>query len=224
MIQEEIAVKTKILLADDHTILRHGLSRSIQQQEDLEVVGQCSDGITTIKMVRELQPDLIIMDIRMPDMNGIEATREILRDFPKKKIIALSMHSSKRFVTEMFKAGASGYLLKDCDFEELLAAIRTVVEGKTYISPSVGNILVDNFVRPNPSQDVSIFSTLTKRERQVLQLLAEGKTTKQIARQLFISPKTVEAHRLNIMNKLDIDNVAQLTKYAIQEGITSPEI
>ena len=216
----------KILLADDHAILRHGLSRSLSQQEGFDVVGQCSDGITAARMARELDPDLIIMDIRMPEMNGIEATREILRDFPKKKIIALSMHSSKRFVTEMFKAGANGYLLKDCEFDELLNAIHTVMDGKIYISPSVGDILVDNFIKPGGTQqlDGSIYSTLTKRERQVLQLLSEGKTTKQIARQLFISPKTVEAHRLNIMNKLDIDNVAQLTKYAIQEGITSPEI
>ena len=214
----------RILLADDHTILRHGLSQSIGQQGDMEIIGQASDGLTAIRLNRELRPDLIIMDIRMPDMNGIEAAREILRDHPEVRIIALSMHSSKRFVTEMFKAGACGYLLKDCDFEELAGAIRTVMEGKTYLSPSISDVIVDHYMRSNEPEQSSIFSVLTKRERQVLQLLAEGKTTKQVGMQLHISPKTVEAHRLNIMNKLDIDNIAQLTKYAIQEGITSPEL
>lgn len=217
-------VSIKILLADDHAILRHGLSQMLQQQEDMEIVGQASDGISAIQLARELHPDVIIMDIRMPDMNGIEACREILRDCPERKIISLSMHSSKRFVIEMFKAGASGYLLKDCDFEELAEAIRTVMGGKTYLSPSISDVIVDHYVRSKEPDKSSVFSVLSKRERQVLQLLAEGKTTKQVGLQLHISPKTVEAHRLNIMNKLNIDNIAQLTKYAIQEGITSPEL
>lgn len=197
----------------------------LEQQDDMAVVGQASDGITAIQLARELRPDVIIMDIRMPDMNGIEACREILRDHAGAKIIGLSMHSSKRFVVEMFKAGACGYLLKDCDFDELAAAVRTVMQGKTYVSPSISDVIVEHYVRSDETdKTASIFSVLSKRERQVLQLLAEGKTTKQVGLQLHISPKTVEAHRLNIMNKLDIDNIAQLTKYAIQEGITSPEL
>jgi DNA-binding NarL/FixJ family response regulator len=213
----------RILLADDHTILRHGLSRTIQQREDMEIVGQASNGLSAIKLARELTPDVIIMDVGMPDMNGIEATREIKRDFPKIKIIALSMHSSKKFVSEMLKAGAVGYLLKDCTFDEIALAIATVMEEKTYLSPSITETVVDYFVRAPEQQDTSVFAQLTPREREVLQLTAEGNTTKQVALKLHISPKTVEAHRLRVMNKLDIDNIAQLTKYAIQEGLTSPE-
>jgi two-component system response regulator NreC len=213
----------RILLADDHAIVRHGLSRSIQQEDDMEVVGQAENGLATIRLVKELSPDIVVMDISMPDINGMDATREIVRDFPEVKIIALSMHSAKKFVREMFKAGASGYLLKDCEFDELANAIRTVNSGKSYLSPEITDVVVDSYVRTSTEDESSVFSDLTKRERQVLQLMAEGKTTKQIGLKLHISPKTVEAHRLRVMEKLNIDNVAQLTKYAIQEGLTSPE-
>jgi DNA-binding NarL/FixJ family response regulator len=189
----------------------------------MEVIGQAEDGMTTVEMVKELSPDLVIMDISMPDLNGIEATRQILRESPDVKVIGLSMHSGKRFVTEMFKAGAVGYLPKDCEFDELVNAIQAVTDGKTYLSPSITGVVVDNYVRTSPDSESSAFSVLTPREREVLQLLAEGNSTKQIGRRLFISPKTVESHRLRIMDKLDFDNVAQLTKYAIQEGLTSPE-
>ena len=213
----------RVVLADDHAIVRHGLSRAIQQEDDMEVIGQAEDGHTTVELVRELLPDVVVMDISMPDLNGIEATREIRRESPDVKVIALSMHSAKRYVTEMFKAGAVGYLLKDCDFDELARAIRTVAEGKTYVSPSISSVVVEDLVHGDEKFDANAFSVLTQREREVLQLLAEGKTTKQIALRLHISPKTVEAHRLRVMNKLEIDNVAQLTKYAIQEGLTSAE-
>jgi two-component system response regulator NreC len=213
----------RIILADDHAIVRHGLSQSIQQEEDMEVVGQAENGLSTIKLVRELSPDIVIMDISMPDVNGMDATREIVRDFPNVKIIALSMHSAKKFVSEMFKAGASAYLLKDCEFDELANAIRTVMSGKSYLSPEITDVVVDGYIKTSEEDKSSVFSTLTKRERQVLQLMAEGKTTKQIGLKLHISPKTVEAHRLRVMEKLNIDNVAQLTKYAIQEGLTSLE-
>jgi DNA-binding NarL/FixJ family response regulator len=212
----------RIILADDHTIVRHGLSRSFQQEEDLEVIAQAKDGRSTVQLARELSPDVVVMDIGMPDLNGIEATRQITRESSRIKIIALSMHSGRKYVTEMFKAGASGYLLKNCDFEELADAVRIVVGGKTYISPSISDVVVQNYVRGSGEED-SAFSVLTRREREVLQLLAEGKTTKQVALCLYISPKTVEAHRLNIMNKLNMDSIAELTKYAIQEGLTLPE-
>jgi DNA-binding NarL/FixJ family response regulator len=215
---------TKILLADDHAIVRHGLSESIEQQDDMKVVGQANDGRMTVELAGELKPDIVVMDISMPYLNGFEAAREILRDNPNIKIIALSMHSSKRFVSEMLKAGASAYLLKDCEFDELIKAIRVVAQGKTYLSPTISDVVIDNFVKSDEEETSSVFSTLTQRERQVLQMIAEGNTTKQIANSLFISPKTVEAHRLNVMNKLEIDNVAQLTKYAIQEGLTSVEM
>ena len=159
----------------------------------------------------------------MPDLNGIEATRQIVQNRPRTKIIALSMHSSKNFIIEMFKAGASGYLLKDCEFDELVNAIRVVVNDKAYISPAISDVVVENYMRQFPETKDSPFSILSKREREVLQLLAEGKTTKQIAKRLHISSKTVEVHRLNLMSKLKIDSIAQLTKYAIQEGLTQPE-
>jgi two-component system response regulator NreC len=213
----------KVLIVDDHTIVRHGLSRSIQQQEDMEVVGQAGDGRAAVEMTKKVSPNVILMDVSMPYLNGIEATREILRECPDVRIIALSMHSAKRYVREMFRAGASGYLLKDCEFEELVQTIRLIAEGQTYISPSISQIVVENYAHRTPEERDNAFSVLTQREREVLQLMAEGNSTKQIAMRLFISPKTVEAHRLRIMNKLDIDNVALLTKYAIQEGLTPPE-
>lgn len=212
----------RIILADDHTILRHGLSKSFQQEEGFKVIGQAKDGQSTVELAKELLPDVVIMDIGMPDLNGVEATRRIARECPQVNVIGLSMHSSNKYVREMFRAGAKGYLLKDCLFEELTQAIRTVIDGKTYVSPSVGQTVIEDYVS-RPTDPDSAFHVLSQREREVLQLLAEGKPTKQVAKQLHISPKTVEAHRLRIMNKLEIDNIAQLTKYALREGLTPPE-
>jgi len=213
----------RIILADDHTVLRHGLVKSFQNETGCEVIAQAKDGRSTVELVKQLYPDVVIMDIGMPDLNGIEATRQITKAFPQTKVIALSMHSGRNFIIEMFKAGASGYLLKDCEFDELVNAVRLVIAGKTYISPSISDTVVENYVRNSPDKKDTAFSILTKREREVLQLLTEGKTTKQIGKHLHISAKTVEVHRLNIMGKLKIDNIAQLTKYAIQEGLTLPE-
>ncbi|MCF7973930.1 MAG: response regulator transcription factor [Phycisphaerae bacterium] len=215
---------TRIIIADDHTIVRHGLVKLLQQEEDMEVIAQADNGMSTVDLARTLSPDAVVMDVGMPDLNGIGATEQILRDQPNIRILALSMHSGKRFVVSMLKAGAAGYLLKDCALEELVTAIRTIVSGKTYLSPSIADIVVENCIRKAPETEPSAFSILSQREREVLQLLAEGNTTKQIALTLHISPKTVEGHRLHIMGKLNIDNVAQLTKYAIQEGLTSLEI
>lgn len=212
----------KIVIADDHAILRDGLSRSFDMENDIEVVAQAADGHSVMNIIREHSPDVVIMDIGMPELNGIEATRRISRDFPTVKVIGLSMHSSDKYVREMFRAGASGYLLKNCPFDELSEAVRTVAGGKTYVSPSIGEMIVQEYIN-KPDEQKSVFSILSQREREVLQLLAEGKTTKQAAMSLHISPKTVEVHRLNLMNKLEIDNIAQLTKYAIQEGLTEPE-
>ncbi len=212
----------KIILADDHAILRDGLCKSFDSETGIEVIAQATDGLTVMTLVRDLSPDIVIMDIGMPELNGIEATRRIARDHPKVKVIALSMHSGDKYVREMFRAGACGYLLKNCPFEELTDAIRTVAEGKTYVSPTIGDMIVQEYIN-KPDEEKSVFSVLSQREREVLQLLAEGKTTKQAALCLHISPKTVEVHRLNLMNKLGIDNIAQLTKYAIQEGLTEPE-
>lgn len=214
----------RVLIADDHAILRHGLSYSIGLEDDMEVVGEVDEGHKAVELARELTPDVVVMDISMLDLNGIEATRLVQRESPQTKVVALSMHSSKRYVREMFKAGAAGYLLKECEFEELVGAIREVAKGRTYITPAVTGTLLESCVEGEPEVGQSVFSVLTQREREVLQLIAEGHSTKQVARRLHISPKTVEAHRLNMMTKLDIDNVAQLTKYAIQEGLTSSQL
>ena len=213
----------RIILADDHTIVRHGLNRLLQQEEDMEVIAQAADGHSTVELTRELSPDMVIMDIGMPDLNGIDATQQIAREFPQVKVIGLSMHSGKKFVVEMLNAGASGYLLKDCALEELTTAIKTVAAGQIYLSPSITDVVIDNYIRRSETKENSAFSLLSQREREVLQLMAEGKTTKQIGLQLHISPKTVEGHRLRLMSKLNMDSVAKLTKYAIQEGLTSAE-
>lgn len=216
-------MSTRVIIADDHTIVRHGLMKLLQQEQDFEVVAEARNGQATVQLARELLPDIVVMDVGMPDLNGIDATQQIMRDNPKVKVLALSMHSGKKFVMAMLKAGASGYLLKDCALEELTNALHTIVAGKTYLSPSITDVVIQNYVHPSGGDDQSVFSVLSQREREVLQLMSEGNTTKQIAMQLHISPKTVEGHRLRLMTKLDIDNVAQLTKYAIQEGLTSVE-
>ncbi len=213
----------RILLADDHKITRQGLRSLLDKEFDMEVVAEAEQGRTAVRLVRELSPQVVIMDVTMPDLNGVEAARQIVSEFPDVKIIALSMHSDSLFVTEMLRSGASGYLLKDCAFEELARAIRTVVAGKTYLSPSISGVVVDDYLHRLSKADFSGLEVLTDREREVLQLLAEGKSTKQIALKLHISVKTVETHRRQIMNKLDIYTVAELTKYAIRKGLTSLE-
>jgi DNA-binding NarL/FixJ family response regulator len=214
-------MKTRILLVDDHKILRDGICSLVKEYPDMEVVGEAADGRTAIRLVKELSPDVIIMDISMPDLNGIDATRRIIADYPDVKIIALSMHYDKQFVSEIFKAGASGYLLKDSAFDELEHAIRIVMDGKTYINPQIASLVVESLVSQSAAASHKAFYLLTEREREVLQLISEGKSTKQIAIDLNVSAKTVESHRRQVMGKLHIRNVAELTKYAIREGLTS---
>ncbi len=213
----------KILLADDHKIVRDGLQSLITKQPGMEVVGEAENGRMTVQLARELRPDVIIMDISMPDLNGIEAARQILAETPDVKIIALSMHSDRRFVTGILGAGASGYLLKDCAFQELAEAIRTVVADRYYLSPGITGVVVKDYVSQVRTTDALSSDVLTAREREVLQLIAEGKSTKEIASELHVSVKTVETHRQNTMQKLNIHNVAGLTRYAIREGLTSLE-
>lgn len=211
----------RIIVADDHKIIREGLKALIDKQPDMEVAAEAQDGLTITKLARKLLPHVIIMDIGMPEMNGIDATRQIVSENKDVKIIALSMHSDRRFVLEMLKAGASGYLLKDSAFEELVSAIHTVMGGQSYLSPRITDIVVKEYLGNIPKNESSVFNVLTAREREVLQLLAEGKSTKQIAATLNLSVKTVETHRQQIMEKLEIRTVAELTKYAIREGLTS---
>ena len=211
----------RILLADDHKITRQGLRSLLEQQDDMEVAAEAENGRTAVALVDELLPDVVIMDVTMPDLNGVEATRQIVAKYPDVKVIALSMHSDTLFVTEMLRSGASGYLLKDCAFEEMTRAIRAVMNDKTYLSPSISAVVVEDYLHRLSKADFSASGILTDREREVLQLMAEGKPTKQIALKLHISIKTVETHRRQIMNKLDIHTVAELTKYAVRKGLTS---
>jgi two-component system response regulator NreC len=212
-----------IIIADDHQIVRQGLKTLLEREPDLRVVAEAEDGRRTLTLVRELIPHVVVMDVEMPDLNGIEATRQILSEFPQVKIIALSMYSDRRFVVNMLKAGATGYLLKDCAFEELSQAIRLAMSNRIYLSPGVADVVVKDYVSHTVSPSPSVFSVLTAREREVLQLLSEGKRTSQIAEVLHISIKTVETHRQQIMHKLGIKSVAELTKYAIREGLTTLE-
>jgi DNA-binding NarL/FixJ family response regulator len=213
----------RIILADDHKITRQGLRVLLEKEADMEVVAEAEEGRTAVRLAAEFMPDIVIMDVSMPDMNGVEAARRIVSESPSVRVIALSMHSDTLFVTEMLKSGAAGYLLKDCAFEELARAIRAVIDGKTYLSPSISGVVVEDYLHRVSKTSVSSGDVLTSREREVLQLLAEGKSTKQIALKLHISIKTVETHRRQIMEKLDIHTVAELTKYAIRKGFTSVE-
>lgn len=210
----------RILLAEDHTIVREGLRSLLENQPDMKVVGEAEDGRTALELVRELLPDVVIMDITMPNLNGVEATRHITSEFPEVKVIALSIHSNSRFVTDMLKAGAKGYILKECLFDELVQAIQAVIVGDGYLSSRITGIVVDGYVNRVATVADSPLLTLTGRERQVLQFVAEGKSTKQIALDLHVSTKTIEANRRQIMQKLDIHSVAELTRYAVREGLT----
>jgi len=210
----------RIILADDHRMFRDGLRALIEKEQDIKVIGEAENGRTTVQLARELSPDVVVMDIGMPDLNGVEATRQIAAQCPSVRVIALSMHSDKRFVTEMLHAGASGYLLKDCAFQELAQAIRTVARNQAYLSPRIAGVVVTDYAGRLPTTKVA---ALTPREREVLQLLAEGKNTKEIASALNVSVKTVETHRAQIMGRLDLHSVAELTKFAIREGLTSLE-
>jgi two-component system, NarL family, response regulator NreC len=216
-------VTIKILLADDHKIMRDGLRKILQEQSDMEVIGEANSGRAAVDLAYRLVPDVIIMDISMPVMNGIEATRRIVAKAPQIKIIALSMHSDKRYVVEMLKAGALGYVHKMCQYEDLAIAIRAVIAQKSYFCPRELKTIGTEYIQTRSKRQLSVFSVLTSREREVLQLVAEGKTTRQIASTLNVSIKTIETHRQQIMKKLGINSIAELTKYAIREGLTSLE-
>lgn len=214
-------MKIKIILADDHQIIRDGLKSLIEKEKTFELAGEASDGRTTVQLTQKMNPDLVIMDISMPGLNGMEAAIQILEFNPDIKIIALSVHAEKQFVAGMLRAGASAYLLKDCAFRELKEAITLVMQNQIYLSPKISGIIIKDYKEQLIKEDHSVFNVLTKREREVLQLLAEGKTIKQIADNLFISAKTVETHKQNMMNKLSVYNLPELVKYAINQGIAS---
>lgn len=211
----------RILLVDDHEILRQGLRVLLESYPEMQVVGGARDGKSAVQMVKELSPDVVVMDVRMPDLNGIDATRQILACQENVKVIALSAQADGQSTSEMLRAGAAAYVLKDAAFEELAMAINIVMAGKMFLSPAVAGTLVKGYLSGESSGRSIAFSALSVREREVLQLMAEGKTTKEIALLLYVSAKTVETHRRHIMTKVGIDSVAGLTRYAIREGITT---
>lgn len=211
----------RILIADDHGIVRQGLVSVIEKQRDMEIVGQAEDGQTAVELARELSPHVVIMDITMPGLNGVEATRQIVSRNPEIKVVILSMHPDGRIVREALQAGASGYVLKSYLLDDLLKAVHAVMQGEAYLSPQITNVVVKDYVGASAPSDEKKPTALTSRQRQILQLLAEGKSTKQIAHILHISPKTSDAARRKIMNKLNISSMPELTKYAVREGLTS---
>ncbi len=208
---------TKVLIADDHGIVREGLRSLIENESDMTVVGEADSGRAAVQLAGKLAPDVVIMDVSMPDLNGMEATRQIMKATPDAKVVALSMHSDKRFVGGMLSAGACAYLLKDCAFDELVRAVRAVVAGGVYLSPAIAGVVVKDYA----GRPAGPAGALSPREREVLQLLAEGLATKEVAARLLVSPKTIETHRKQLMDKLGLRSVAELTKYAVREGLTS---
>jgi DNA-binding NarL/FixJ family response regulator len=210
----------KVLLVDDHKIIRDGLRAILEKQPEIDVVGEAADGHEAIECAQQAGPDVIVMDVSMRGLNGIDATARIVSERPGIKVIGLSMNSDRRYVLAMLSAGAGGYILKDAASQELIHALRTVAAGHTYLSPEITGIVVDTAVHASRPAEAAPASALSTREREVLQLLAEGRTSKDIAAQLHIAVTTVDTHRRQIMAKLKIRTIAELTKYAIREGLT----
>ncbi len=214
----------RVMIVDDHQLLREGLISLLQPLEWVEVVGEADNGVQAIDMAKQLSPDVIFMDIAMPEKNGVEATREIKKENDRINIIGLSMYSDTQSVTELLKCGASGYLVKGCSFDELKESIDSVMNGDVYLSPVVASKLVNEYIVNDVPAGQTAFEALTDREREVMQLISEGYSTKEIAGKLDVSIKTVDTHRHNIMHKLGLFSIAELVKYAVKEGITSLEV
>lgn len=209
----------RIILADDHKIVRDGIRALIETQEGFEVVAEAMDGRIAVSLAEQLSPDVVIMDIGMPELNGIDAMCQIAKANPEIKVIALSMYSDRHFVTEMLKAGAKGYLLKDCAFDELVHAIRVVSSNQIYLSPGIAGMVVEDYLKNVSATERTVYAVLTEREREVLKLLAEGNNNRNIGRMLYISEKTVETHRRQIMHKLGVNSLVELIKCSIREGL-----
>ena len=209
-----------ILLADDHTIVRQGLAKLLEGEPSFKVVGQAENGREAIQKAEKLKPDIVLMDIAMPMLNGIEATRQIKKLRPQTKVIILSMHSHDRYINELFTLGASGYLLKSSTGTDIIKAIHAALKGNTYLSPSISRRVVEEYVSMKTrSPEDERYNTLSNREREVFQMIAEGRTTKEIADILCLSPSTVKSHRAKIIEKLEMDNISQLIQFAIRLGI-----
>ncbi len=210
-----------ILIADDHAIFREGLRSLLEKEEDLTVVGEAGNGHEAVGLARELHPDVVVMDLSMPDLNGIEATRRIVSAAAGVRVLVLSMEADRRYIVEALEAGALGYLLKDAFFKNLVEGIRTVAAGDSYLGPRITDLIIRDYLQRIPDGLPLTFDCLTERERELLQLIADGRNTKEIAADFGISIKTVEVHRQNIMKKLNLYSIAELTKYAVREGLTS---
>jgi len=214
--------KVRIVLGDDHTLVRHGLRKILEEQKDWTVVAEASDGREVVRQALSLQPDVVVLDIGMPLLNGIEATRQIARRFTSIHILILSMHSEEAYITQAMKAGARGYLLKDSADTELIGAVMAVAAGKSFFSPAVAKVMLDDYVRHLAEKGIADrFESLSEREREIFQLIAEAHSNKEIADLLSVSPATVETHRAHILQKLDVHNTAELVLYAVRRGIIS---
>ena len=214
------AKAVRIILADDHTIVRQGLAKLLEGEPDLKVVAEAEDGRQAVNQVQKFRPDIVLMDIAMPNLNGIEATRQIKKLSPQTKVIILSMHSHDRYINELFSLGASGYLLKNSTGTDIINAIHAALQGNTYLSPSVSRRVIEDYIsmKSKSSRD-DLYSKLSNREREVFQMIAEGRSTREISDMLCVSPSTVKTHRANIMDKLNMDNISQLIQFAIHLGI-----
>ena len=214
--------KLRILLGDDHTLFRQGLRRIIEEHPDWEVVGETGDGREAVKAAAALEPDVALLDINMPLLNGIDATQQIVRRGPRTRVLIVSMHANEAFVTRALQAGATGYLLKDSADTDLVAGINAVAAGKSFFSPSVARLMLDDYVRHLASKGiVDRYDSLSEREREIFQLIAEGHSNKEVAELLSISPTTVETHRAHILEKLNVHNTAELVLYAVRKGVIS---
>jgi DNA-binding NarL/FixJ family response regulator len=219
---ETPSTRLRILLADDHMLVRQGLRKILEEQPDWEIVAEASDGREAVRQAIALEPDVVVLDIGMPLLNGIEATRQIARRFPTINILILSMHAQEAYVTQAMKAGARGYLLKDSADTELIRAVAAVASGKSFFSPVVAKVMLDDYVRHMTDKGiVDRFETLSEREREIFQLIAEAYSNKEIAEMLSVSPATVETHRAHILQKLDVHNTAELVLYAVRRGTVS---
>jgi DNA-binding NarL/FixJ family response regulator len=218
---QDRAMPLRILLADDHTVVRQGLRKVLEERPDWKVVAEAGDGREAVRLVEQHKPDVAILDVAMPLLNGVEATRQIVRRAPEVRVLVLSMHSDAAYVTQMLHAGAAGYLLKDSADVDLLKAVAAVAEGKSFFSPAIARLMLDDFIKQRSDEPgvVDRYETLSDREREVFQLIAEGNTNKEIAVLLGISPNTVETHRAHIMEKLDVHSAAEIALYAVRRGV-----
>lgn len=212
----------RILLGDDHTIVRHGLCKILEEQPSWQVVAQTSDGREAVRQTLELHPDVAILDVGMPLLNGIEATRQIVKRLPAVSVLILSMHADEAYITQALRAGATGYLLKDSADTDLIRAVEAVAAGKSFFSPAVAKVMLDDYVRHLAGKGIiDRYDSLSDREREIFQLIAEGHSNKEVAELLSISPATVETHRAHILQKLDVHNTAELVVYAVRRGVIS---